>query len=129
MRWIAGIAVTLVVLWIVLIVILLLARPAGLRAGDAARLVPDLVRLVRNLLRDRTIARRLRVELWVLTGYLVMPIDLVPDFVPIVGWADDVVLCVLVLRHVARRAGRDALERNWNGSEPNFTAVTRLLGV
>ncbi len=82
----------------------------------SVRLVPDVVRLVRRLAADRSLPRGVRVRLWVLLGYLVSPVDLVPDFIPLVGYADDAIIVALVLRSVIRRRRarrhRDPLARN-----------------
>lgn len=58
-----------------------------------------------------------------------MPIDLVPDFVPVLGYADDAVIVAVVLRSVTRRAGSDALERHWPGTPAGLAAVRRLAGL
>ena len=55
-------------------------------------------------------------RLWLLLGYLALPIDLVPDFIPVLGYADDAIVVALVLRSVVRRAGPDAIERHWPGT-------------
>ncbi|MDP3714453.1 MAG: DUF1232 domain-containing protein [Mycobacteriales bacterium] len=108
--------------------LLVLALWRGSRSLDmraAARLVPDLVRLVGRLARDRALPRRTRVGLWLVVAYLASPVDLVPDVVPVLGWADDVVLVLLVLRVVVRRAGPLALERHWPGTPEGLGLVRR----
>ena len=95
---------------------------------EALRLLPDLVRLVRRLAADRTLPRAVRVRLGLLLGYLLCPVDLVPDVIPVVGYADDAVLVVLVLRSVVRRAGPEAVERHWPGTPEGLAAVLRLAG-
>jgi uncharacterized membrane protein YkvA (DUF1232 family) len=69
------------------------------------------------------------VRLWLLLGYLASPIDLVPDFIPVVGYADDAVIVALTLRSVVRRAGPEALERHWPGTDEGLAAVLRLSGL
>jgi uncharacterized membrane protein YkvA (DUF1232 family) len=61
--------------------------------------------------------------------YLVLPIDLVPDFIPVVGYADDAVVVALGLRWVIRAAGVDALDRHWTGTPTGLAVVKRLAGV
>jgi uncharacterized membrane protein YkvA (DUF1232 family) len=61
-----------------------------------------------------------------LLAYLASPIDLVPDFIPVVGYADDAIIVAAVLRSVARRAGVQALERHWPGTRDGFAALCRL---
>lgn len=99
----------------------------GLRT--ALRLLPDLVRLLRRLAADPQLPRGVRVRLLLLLGYLVSPIDLVPDFVPILGYADDAVIVAIALRSVVRRAGPDALERHWPGTPEGLRLIRRLAGL
>jgi uncharacterized membrane protein YkvA (DUF1232 family) len=115
--------------YVVLLLALLVARPRDVDLRQAARLVPDVARLVPRLTRDRTLATGVRVRLWLLLAYLVSPIDLVPDMIPVIGWADDVILVLLVLRSVVRRAGPAALERHWPGSPAGLAALRRMAGV
>jgi uncharacterized membrane protein YkvA (DUF1232 family) len=70
-----------------------------------------------------------RVRLWLLLGYLAMPIDLVPDVIPVIGYADDAIVVALVLRSVVRRAGPDAVVRHWPGTPDGLAAVQRLTGT
>ena len=105
----------LLLLWLLLVAVLWRARPDELSAREALRLLPDVVRLVRRLAADRALPRGVRVRLWLLLAYLLSPIDLVPDFVPVIGYADDVVVVAWALRSVVRRAGPDALDRHWPG--------------
>ncbi|MCO6006534.1 DUF1232 domain-containing protein [Actinoallomurus purpureus] len=119
-------AAGLLLLWLVLVVFLALARPKGGALGDAVRLLPDLLRLVARLARDPTLPRGVRLRLWLLLAYLAMPIDLIPDFIPILGYADDAILVAFVLRSVIRRAGPDAVARHWPGTEEGLQAVRRL---
>jgi uncharacterized membrane protein YkvA (DUF1232 family) len=104
-------------------------NPETVDLRDALRLVPDLLRLLRRLAGDRSLPRGVRVRLVLLLGYLALPIDLVPDFVPILGYADDVVIVALVLRSVVRRAGEDALRRHWPGSPQGLSVVLQVAGL
>jgi uncharacterized membrane protein YkvA (DUF1232 family) len=119
----------LVVLWLVMLAVLWRVRPDGMTTSAALRLLPDLVRLVRRLAADGTLPRGVRVRLWLLLAYLLMPIDLVPDFVPVLGYADDAVVVALALRSVVRRAGAEALTRHWPGDPAGLEVVSRLAGV
>ena len=121
-----AIAVGLVVSWIVLIAALVLARPDKASLADALRLLPDLVRLLRGIATDRALPRSVRVPLWLLFVYLAIPIDVIPDFIPVLGYADDAIVVALVLRGVVKRAGIDAVRRHWHGTEEGFDAVARL---
>ena len=119
----------LVLLWVVLVVALWWARPDDLRLREALRLLPDLLRLLRRLAVDATVPRAARVRLWLLLAYLASPVDVVPDFLPVIGYADDAILVALVLRSVTRRAGAEALERYWPGSPEGLAAVRALAGL
>jgi uncharacterized membrane protein YkvA (DUF1232 family) len=118
-----------VALWLVLVLLLWRARSTAVGARAALRLLPDLVRLVRRLAADRSLPRGVRVRLWLLLGYLVSPVDLVPDVVPVIGYFDDVVVAAWALRAVVRRAGPDALARHWPGSPEGLAVISRLAGM
>jgi uncharacterized membrane protein YkvA (DUF1232 family) len=124
-----GAVATLIVLWLALVVALWVARPKEAAVGELVRLLPDLVRLLYRLARDPAVPAAVKLRIWLAVGYLALPIDLVPDFVPVLGWADDVVVVALVLRAAARRAGPEALERHWSGSPDGLRAVHRLAGI
>jgi uncharacterized membrane protein YkvA (DUF1232 family) len=119
----------LLVVWLVLVALLWRARPDELGAREALRLLPDVVRLVRRLAADRSLPTGVRVRLWALLAYLLSPVDLVPDFLPVIGYADDVVVVAWALRSVVRRAGYEALERHWPGQAAGLAVVGRLAGV
>lgn len=119
----------LLALWTLLLLLLWRARPPDLTVREALRLLPDLVRLVRRLAADRSLPRGLRVRLWLLLAYLLSPVDLVPDVVPVLGYADDVVVVALALRSAVRTAGDAALERSWPGSPAGLAVVRRLAGL
>ena len=101
----------------------------GPEARVLARLVPDCLVLARGLLGDREVPARCKLALAALVAYLASPIDLVPDFLPVIGYADDVVVVAWALRSVVRRAGYAALERHWPGQPAGLAVVSRLAGV
>jgi uncharacterized membrane protein YkvA (DUF1232 family) len=129
MRPVVAVVGGVLLLWLVLLALLWRRRPDELTARDALRLLPDVVRLVRRLAADRSLPRAVRTRLWLLLAYLLSPIDLVPDFLPVIGYADDVVVVAWALRSVVRRAGSAALERHWPGQPAGLTVVSRLAGV
>ncbi|MEU7749716.1 DUF1232 domain-containing protein [Nonomuraea sp. NPDC049158] len=124
-----GIAVALLVTWLALIAALAVLRPRGGLLREALRLLPDVLRLVRRLAADRELPRGVRVRLGLLLAYLAMPLDLVPDFIPVLGYADDAIIVTAVLRSVVRRAGLQAVRRHWPGTEDGFTVLCRLTGL
>lgn len=122
----------LLLLWVGLVLALWLLARRDQRTGslrEALRLLPDVVRLLRALAADPDLPRGVRLRLVLLLGYLLMPLDLVPDVIPVVGWADDVVVVALALRSVVRRAGPDALDRHWPGTPDGLAVVRRLAGL
>jgi len=129
MRPVGIVVGSLLLLWLLMLVVLWRARPDELTARGALRLLPDVLRLVRRLAADRSLPTAVRVRLWLLLAYLVSPIDLVPDFVPVLGYADDVVVVAWALRSVVRRAGREALNRHWPGEPAGLAAVGKLAGL
>ena len=104
------------------------AHPETIGLRDAMRMLPDLLRLVRRLAADPTVPRGVRVRLVLLLAYLVSPIDLIPDFVPVLGHADDVVVVALVLRSMLRRSGPEALRRHWPGSPEGLAVLLQVAG-
>jgi uncharacterized membrane protein YkvA (DUF1232 family) len=112
--------------WIALIVFLVIARPRGSLLREAVRIAPDTIRLLRRLAGDRSLPRGVRLRLWLLFAYLAIPFDLVPDFLPIIGYVDDAVMVAAVLRLVVRTAGPDAVRRHWTGSADGLEVVWRL---
>lgn len=132
MRDVIAVLVGLLALWLLLVGALYVgARRTGRRMSlrEAVRLVPDVVRLLRRLAVDPAVPRRIRVGLWLLLAYVVLPIDLVPDFLPVIGLADEVVVIAVALRHLARRLGPETLARNWPGTPDGLAAVRRLAGL
>lgn len=129
LRWLLGVAVSLGVTWVAFVALLALLRPRGIDLREASRLVPDVARLVRGLAGDASLPRGVRRRLAFVVAYLAFPVDLVPDVVPLVGYADDVVVIALVLRSVVRRAGHGAVERHWTGTPAGLALVRSLAGI
>jgi len=125
----AAVALGLLLCWLALLLVLWRLRPRHGVATEALRAIPDVVRLTHRVARDRSLPRGLRIWLWLLLAYLASPIDLIPDFIPVIGYADDAVIVALVLRAVVKRAGREAVTRHWPGSADGLTAVERLAGI
>jgi uncharacterized membrane protein YkvA (DUF1232 family) len=124
-----GLVVALAVSWLALVVALAVIRPRGGLLRESLRLLPDMLRLVRRLAADRTLPRGVRIQLGLLLAYLAFPLDLIPDFIPVLGYADDAIIVAAVLRSVVRRAGMAAVERHWPGSADGLAALVRLTGL
>ncbi|MFE4838086.1 DUF1232 domain-containing protein [Arthrobacter sp. NPDC056691] len=104
-------------------------NPETVGMKDALRLLPDLLRVIRRLTADKTVSLGVRVKLILLLAYLLLPLDLVPDFLPVIGCADDVIIVALVLRSVIRSAGPEPLRRHWPGSPVGLLIIERLAGI
>lgn len=122
-----GLLSVLVVGWILLAVAVARARPPEGVEGGMARLVPDVVRLLRNLAKDRTLPRSVRWKLAVALIYNVQPINLIPDFVPLLGLVDNLVITAWALRSALKTAGPDAVARHWTGTADGLALITRLV--
>src|SRR5262245_26354590 len=99
------------------------------RRGDAralATFIPDCIVLVTRLARDDRVSRRRKLLLLALVGYLALPFDLVPDFIPVAGQLDDALIVALVLRSFIRSGGEDLIRELWPGPEQSLTLIVRL---
>lgn len=122
----------LIALWLALVVVLWIEQrrhPGGASLRSLLRLAPDVVRLLKRLATDRTISVGVRIWLVVLLLYLLSPIDLIPDFIPVLGYADDALVVAIALRFATRRAGSAAVEKHWPGTAEGLAAVLRLTGL
>jgi uncharacterized membrane protein YkvA (DUF1232 family) len=116
----------LVLIWAVLVAALWLTKPGEYDVKEALRLLPDVLRLIKRLAADPQTPRGVRVRLALLLVYLALPIDLIPDFVPVLGYADDAIIVALVLRSATRRAGADSLAKHWPGTPEGLASLKRL---
>jgi uncharacterized membrane protein YkvA (DUF1232 family) len=107
-------------------VLALVAAGRRTHARAVAGFVPDLAVLFKRLLGDRRIPRRRKLAIGALAAYLASPIDLVPDFIPVVGQLDDAILAVLILRGVIRDAGEAVVREHWPGPEASLGPLLRL---
>ena len=108
---------------------LLFARPRGSLLAEAVGILPDLLRLLRRLAADSTLPTGARVRIGMLLAYLALPIDLIPDFVPGIGYADDAIITAMVPRSTVRRAAIEAVRRHLPGTQDGFTALQLPAGI
>jgi uncharacterized membrane protein YkvA (DUF1232 family) len=94
-----------------------------------AGFVPDCAVLFSRLARDRRVPRRSKALLFVLAGYLVLPFDVIPDFIPVVGHVDDALAIAFVFRRLLRRVEPTVLEEHWPGPRASLNVVLRLAGA
>ncbi len=126
---ILGIVVGIVLLWALILVLLLLFRPKGVPLRELIRVVPDVMRLLRSIIGDRSTPLDVRAVLVLLLVWIISPIDLIPEFIPVLGPLDDVVVAAVALRYTSRRLGIEALRRRWAGSDEGFALLVRMVGT
>src|SRR2546428_8646512 len=104
--------------------LVLLGRRDDARA--LATFIPDCIVLVTRLAREPRVSRRRKLLLVALIGYLALPFDLVPDFIPVAGQLDDAIIVALVLRSFVRSGGKDLIRELWPGPEQSLALIMRL---
>ena len=95
-------------------------------ARALATLIPDCIVLVGRLVRDPRVSRARKLLLFGLVGYLALPFDLVPDFIPVAGQLDDAIVVALVLRTLLRSGGEPVVRELWPGPERTLSLLLRL---
>lgn len=111
--------------WLVAILALIVLGRRS-QARELVALVPNLVVLFRGLIRDPRVPRSSKLWLWFAVAWLISPIDLIPEFVPVAGPLDDAIVASLVLRHVVRRTDRGVLSEHWRGDPATLDAIIRV---
>jgi uncharacterized membrane protein YkvA (DUF1232 family) len=122
--WLAAGVGALVAVWLCFVLVLLLAG----RRNDARALagfIPDCLVLIARLLSDRRLSRRRKLLLAGVAGYLALPFDLVPDFIPVAGQLDDAIVVALALRSLVRSDGGRLVRELWPGPERSLELVLR----
>jgi uncharacterized membrane protein YkvA (DUF1232 family) len=128
MAWWSWLLVSLGVLAAVYATFLIVLVAVG-RRSDAralATFIPDCIVLVTRLAHDPRVPRRRKILLLALVGYLALPFDLVPDFIPVAGQLDDAIIVALVLRSLVRSGGEDLIRELWPGPERSLGLIIRL---
>ena len=112
--------------------LLVLALVAAGRRGDAravAGFVPDCVVLMKRIGQDPRVSRRRKLLIALVVAYLAMPLDLVPDFVPVAGQLDDAIVVALALRALLRGTGPEVVRAHWPGPPSSLAVILRLAGL
>ena len=122
-RWLLVAAAVLVSSWVVLIVLARRLPPGTLK--ELAGFIPNCVTMLRRLRKHPAVPRRAKIALALAAVWVVSPIDLIPEFLPVIGPLDDIVVFALAVRYAARQMPRDAILEAWPGDP---AVISRLLG-
>ena len=117
-----------VAVWLVAILAFVVAGRRS-AARELATLIPNLLVLFRGLLRDPRVSRGSKFWLWFAIVWLVSPIDLIPEFIPVIGPLDDAIVAALVLRHVLKRTDASVLSEHWRGDPDTLAKILRIANV
>src|SRR2546428_12424946 len=121
----AQILLVLIAVWTIVVIVLVVVGHA-LLARELALLLPNLIRLFGGLLRDGRVPLRAKIVLAIASLWLASPIDLIPEFVPIVGSLDDAVVAALALRFVLRTTDGSVVREHWRGDPATLERLVRL---
>jgi uncharacterized membrane protein YkvA (DUF1232 family) len=117
-----------VVVWLAAVAALFVFGRVG-AARELLGLIPNLLLLFKDLVRDERVPRGAKVWLGVAAVWLASPIDLIPEFIPVLGPLDDAIVAAAVLRHLVRRAGSDVVYEHWRGDAATIGRLLRLFGA
>lgn len=96
---------------------------------DAALMMPNIVKLVGRLLKDPRVPRRAKITLGLAAAYVVSPIDLIPEVVPVIGWADDVLIVMFAIDSLIERAGEEIVREHWDGPGDLLALVRDVIAL
>ncbi len=96
---------------------------------DAVLLLPNIVKLIGRLLRDPRVPRRSKIALGMAAAYVISPVDLIPDVIPVIGWADDVVILMFAIDSLMTRADPVIIEEHWDGPGDLLSLVHEVVGL
>ncbi|HUF15319.1 MAG TPA: YkvA family protein [Acidimicrobiia bacterium] len=96
---------------------------------DAVMMMPNIVKLIARLLKDPRVPRRAKITLGLAAAYVASPIDLIPELIPVVGWADDVLIVMFAIDSLIQRAGPDVVDELWDGPGDLLSLVRDVVGL
>ncbi|HEX6300056.1 MAG TPA: YkvA family protein [Acidimicrobiia bacterium] len=97
--------------------------------ADAVFMMPNIVKLVTRLLKDPRVPRRAKITLGLAAAYVASPIDLIPEIVPIIGWADDVLILMFAIDSLIERAGEEVVSEHWDGPGDLLSLVRDVVAL
>ena len=124
--WTLSLLGGLALVWIVAVLFLVFVGRST-QARALAGFIPDCIILIGRLLHDPRVPRRRKLLLAATAGYLALPIDLVPDFIPVVGQLDDAIILAFVIHHLLR-GNEQVIRELWPGPEQSLELLLRLIG-
>lgn len=98
-------------------------------AVDAATTVPNMAKLLWRLMRDPRVPRRTKLVIGGAVAYVASPVDLIPEFVPVIGLVDDLLLMTFAIHHIVEVAGEEVVLEHWDGSRDLLELVRSILDV
>ncbi|MDP8232038.1 MAG: YkvA family protein [Candidatus Zophobacter franzmannii] len=111
-------------------------RAVGKKSGKFGKQItelllffPDFVFLVIRLFLDKRTPRRIKIILGSVIGYLILPWDIIPDFIPVIGYIDDMVLVVIALNSLLNEIDPDIVTDNWSGKEKPLILLQQTTAV
>jgi len=122
----AQILIVLFAIWTIIVIVLVVVGRAVL-ARELALLLPNLIRLFGGLLRDGRVPLRAKIVLAIASVWLASPIDLIPEFIPIVGSLDDAIVAALALRFVLRTTDGAVIRQHWHGDPATLQRLLRIV--
>lgn len=96
---------------------------------DAALLLPNLLKLVGRLVMDPRVPRRAKITLGMAAAYTISPVDLIPEMIPVIGWADDLLLLMFAIDSLIDRAGSEIVDEHWDGPGDLLSLVREVVGL
>jgi uncharacterized membrane protein YkvA (DUF1232 family) len=124
--WLIALAVAVAIYVVAIAALFLAGRRTAAR--ELATLIPNLLVLFKGLVTDGRVPRGSKVLLLLGAVWIASPIDLIPEFIPVLGPLDDAVVAALILRHVLRTAGPEVIAEHWRGDASTLERILRLSG-
>lgn len=121
-----GLASALAASWLVITAALIVIRPKGASWQSVTVFFPNVLRLLRGIYRDPEVPRAVRVRVWIAIAYNVQPFNLIPDFVPVIGFVDNIMVTAWALRGAMRKAGAEGISRHWPGTQEQLALLERV---
>lgn len=96
---------------------------------DAALMIPNILKLVGRLVLDPRVPRRAKITLAMAAAYVMSPVDLIPEMIPVIGWADDILILMFAIDSLIDRAGSEIVDEHWDGPGDLLSLVREVVGL